>query len=152
MKRPINQSGVNAEQKAAAAALKIKLSTDWKPTAKVSFTEVPPDVDQLVQHLRKDPARYAQLLAKYSARQIEDAPYVQKGKKRAELETKTIGAANQKRQREAVVNRDEIRGLADKLIAKDPRLRSAKQNRLAKKINEANPRFSVRTIRRALKK
>lgn len=144
MKRPINQSGFNAEQKAAAA--------DWKPTAKVSFTEVPPDADQLVQHLRKDPERYAQLLAKYSARQIEDAPYVQKGKKRAELETKTIAAANQKRQREAVVNHDEIRELARKIIAENPRLRSAKPNRLAKKINEANPSFSVRTIRRALRK
>ena len=118
MKRPINKSGFNAEQKAAAA--------DGKPTAKVSFTEVPPDADQLVQHLIKDPERYAQLLAKYSARQIEDAPYVQKGKKRAELETKTIAAANQKRQREAVVNHDEIRELARKIIAENPRLRSAK--------------------------
>ena len=36
------------------------------------------------------------------------------------------------------------------ILAENPRLRSA--NRLAKKINEANPSFSVRTIRRALKK
>jgi hypothetical protein len=141
MKRPINQSGFNSEQKAAAA--------DAKPTAKVSFTEVPPDANQLVQHLRKDPERYAQLLAKYSARQIEDAPYVQKGKKRAELETKTLAAANQTRQREAVVKRDKIRELARKILAENPRLSS---NRLAKKINETNPSFSVRTIRRALGK
>jgi hypothetical protein len=152
MKRPINQSGVNAEQKAAAAALKIKLPADWRPTAKVSITEVPPDADQIVQQLIKDPARYARLLVKYSARQIDDAPYIQKGKKRAELETKTIAAANQKRQREAAAKHQEIRKIADGIIAENPQLRRATRYRLAKKIHEADRRFSVRTIQRALKK
>jgi hypothetical protein len=150
MKRPINQSGLDPEQKVAGATPKINLPADWKPTAKVSFKEVPPDADQLVQHLRKDPARYTELVVKYSKRQIEDAPYVQKGKKRGELETKTIVPANQKKQREKDAKYQEIRDLAGDIRAKFP-LRSAYA--LARQINKLYPtRFKIRTIQRALKK
>ena len=119
-------------------------------TAKVSFKEVPPDADQLVQHLRKDPARYAELLVKYSKRQIEDAPYVQKGKKRAELETKTIVPANQKKQREKDAKYQEIIDLAVEMRAKYPLLRSAYA--LAKKINKLNPTIQNTDVSARLKK
>jgi hypothetical protein len=151
MKKPINTSGPTAEQKKAAAALGIDLPADWKPTAEVSITQVAPDPDQLAQELRKDPARLTgvvRTLIRYSARLVEAAPLIQKGKKRAELEARL----SEEKQREAAAKYEEIKQAAHGLMIKDPRLRRAGPYKLAKQLIEKFPHrgWSVRTIQRAL--
>jgi hypothetical protein len=151
MKKPINQSGVNAEQK--AAALKIKLPADWKPTAKVSITEVPPDADQIVQQLIKDPARYARLLVKYSARQIEAAPLIQKGKKRAESAKRSFEEFNKNR---PLNNKKPALAIAADLMTKYPHLRLPRRtSELAEEVRARLVKLGgkqpeVRTLRRWL--
>jgi hypothetical protein len=149
MKKP--KSGLTAEQEEAADALKINLPAGWKPTAEVSITEVVPDDDQLVQELRKDPARLAGIfrtLKRWGARLSEAAPLIQKGKKRAELEAKL----SEEKQREAAAKYKEIKQAAGNLIIKDPRLRRAKPYKLAKQLIRKFPQrgWSIRTIQRAL--
>jgi hypothetical protein len=146
-----NKSGLTAEQKKAAAALKINLPAGWKPTAEVSITQAAPDPDQVAQELRKDPARLTgavRTLIRYRARLVEAAPLIQKGKKRAELEAKL----SEEKQREAAAKYDEIKQAARDLIIKDPRLRRAKPYKLAKQLIEKFPQrgWSIRTIQRAL--
>jgi hypothetical protein len=63
-------------------------------TAKVSITEVPPDADQIVPQLLKDPARISRFIRqsiKHSARLIEAAPLIQKAKQNAESRKRAIG-------------------------------------------------------------
>jgi hypothetical protein len=70
------------------------------PTARVLIAEVAPDADHIIQQLKKEPAllsRTVRQLIKHSARLIEVAPLIQKGKKRAETEAKTLGRHNQEK-------------------------------------------------------
>jgi hypothetical protein len=124
-----------------------------KDKSKVTITALAPDADQVEQELKDDPARIPGTIRgfiKYAARLREAAPLIQKGKKRAELEKRTIAETNQKSRREATAKYEKIRKFAGQIIAVDPRLQRASANRLAIKIHKLKPDWSERTIRRAL--
>ena len=129
------------------------------PTARVLIAEVAPDADHIIQQLKKEPAllsRTVRQLIKHSARLIEVAPLIQKGKKRAETEAKTLGRHNQEKKRKAAADYQEYREIAERLIANNARLRRATQNSLAARIRKEllmqGRDVSVKTIARALPK
>jgi hypothetical protein len=126
------------------------------PLARITIREIAPDPDQIEEWIKDDPAyparlsRFVQASVKHIARRLEDAPLIQKGKKRAEVEKHTIVEANQKRQRKAAVKYEKIRKFAGEIIDADPKLQRASANRLAIKIHKQRPEWPERTIRRAL--
>jgi hypothetical protein len=130
------------------------------PTARVSITEVAPNADQLLEQLRKDPAQIpgtVRQLIKHAARLIEVAPLIQKGKKRAETEAKTLGKAREDSKRDADARKQAAVVIAERWLRKDPRLRLPRQtSELARKVCSELPtlpkRLSSNTVRHWLAK
>jgi hypothetical protein len=123
MKRPINEGDLPA---------------DWKPSARVSIKEVAPDADQLLEQLKENPAQIpgtVRQLIKHAARLIEVAPLIQKGKKRAETEAKTLGKAREDSKRQADAWKKAAALIAERWLNKDSRLRLPRQKTaLARKV------------------
>jgi hypothetical protein len=126
------------------------------PTAGVSITEVAPDADQIVKLLKDDPARlpgFVRQSVKHSARLIEAAPLIEKGKRRIEAE-KHLGVANLKRSQNAQAERRKYRDIIVRLYGKKPELRRASRERLAREVKAVLARQgitkSTKTIKRAL--
>src|SRR5262249_2008691 len=100
-----------------------------------------------------DPAnrsKFAQQFVKYA----EDAPLIEKAKKRAEVEKHTIAKANLERKQVAQADHQMYRDIVLKLIRQKPELRLASQERLAQEVREVlawrGIKKSTRTIKRGL--
>jgi hypothetical protein len=119
------------------------------PLARVTITEVVPDAAEVLPHLRKDPA----LLSRFVEASIK---FMRKDLKRREAEKRGARATNLKKQHRAAADYQEYREIAERLLAKDPRLRNLSQwgwaNRIAKELLRQNRSVDARTIWKALKK
>jgi len=127
------------------------------PTARISITEVAPNPDQVVQLLKDEPARLAGFVRqslKHSARLIEARPLIEKAKKRAEVEKRTIARANLDRKRTAETGRQKYRDIVEKLYTQKPGLKRASREQLAQEVKavlaQRGIRVSTKTILRAL--
>ena len=152
----MKKSGLTADQKKLAAAPKIDLPLDWKPSAEVSITTTAPDPDQVAQELRGDPTRIAgavRTLIRYRNRLVEAAPLIQAAKKRAESAKRTIEEFNKTR---PLNNKKPALSIAADLMKKYPHLRLPRRtNELAKEVRARLVKLGgkqpeVRTLRRWL--
>ena len=88
------------------------------------------------------------------AARIFFAPAVQKTLKRAEADTRTIGALNAAKRRKADANSAHYHSIVRKLYAEKPHLKRASRHRLAQLVREAMLKqgvtVSAKTIERAL--
>ena len=84
-----------------------------------------------------EPARLAGFVRqsiKHSERLIEARPLIEKAKKRAEVEKRTIAKANLDRKRTAETGRQKYRDIVEKLYAQKPALKRASRERLAQEV------------------
>lgn len=128
------------------------------PTARVSITEVAPDPDQIEEWIKDDPARlsgFVRQSVKHMARLIEARPLIEKGKKRAEVERRTIAKANLDRRRTAKTSRQKYRDIVVRLYELRPELKRATRDRLAQEVQAVLAKrgfpVSTKTILRALR-
>jgi hypothetical protein len=104
------------------------------PLARVSFTEVAPDADRIVQELIKDPAQIpgtVQLLIKYIRRAL----------KRAEASRREAKKVNENRQEKTNRTKQTAHTIIEGLIKKYPYLRlPGKQTKLARCVQARWPK------------
>ena len=139
-----NKSGPTAEQKKAAAALKINLPADWKPSAKVIVYDTGSEAGQAIERLRA-----GDLGALFDL-----VPLINKGSDRNRIERKTLGRANQSSKQTANERKKAAFTIAARLMKERRELRfSRRKSQLAKAVWErlsTIERPTERTIRRWL--
>ena len=142
----MKKSKLTAEQKKAAAALKINLPADWKPSADVIVYDTESEAGQAIERLRA-----GDLGALFDL-----VPLINKGSDRNRIERKTLGRANQSSKQSANEKKEAARGIAADLMRKYPHLRLPRRtSELAKEVKarlvkRGFKQTEVRTLRRWL--
>jgi hypothetical protein len=138
--------GPTAEQKKAAAALKINLPADWKPSADVIVYDTESEAGQAIERLQ----------AGDRGALFDLVPLINKGSDRNRIERKTLGQANQSSKQTANERKRAALSIAADLIRKYPHLRLPRRtSELAKEVKArlvklGGKQLEVRTLRRWL--